>query len=352
VSRNPAIERARSTAIIVVIAAHSIMAYMVTPVGWAINDQPGSVVVDGAIWIIQSFVMPSFFVLAGFAAAQTLLHVGSQGFARRRVRKLLVPFAVLLIPSSMLLSKIWHWGAMQSTTSKVSVAPPIEHTTDAFALCHLWFLYYLISYSVVALLLWLVPTIRRYVQAPRWSISTMVLLATPLFAAILLWRQLTEIETPQRLRPLLSAWLFYGTCFVAGFVGEPSKPRDTRRATFIMVALALVLFAGLVPSLQDRNIAPPWFASVLAACVSTLLIASFFDGQRHAPLTATTIAIADASFWTYIIHLPIVASLQVVLSPLDLPWPVKACIVCVSTAIVCLGSWRIVRRTRLRGFLG
>jgi peptidoglycan/LPS O-acetylase OafA/YrhL len=33
--------------------------------------------------------------------------------------------------------------------------------------------------------------------------------------------------------------------------------------------------------------------------------------------------VADASYWLYLVHLPIVMALQVAVSQLDWPWPVK-----------------------------
>jgi glucan biosynthesis protein C len=39
--------------------------------------------------------------------------------------------------------------------------------------------------------------------------------------------------------------------------------------------------------------------------------------------SATRRYVADASYWLYLIHLPIVMALQVAVSTLDWPWPVK-----------------------------
>jgi glucan biosynthesis protein C len=39
--------------------------------------------------------------------------------------------------------------------------------------------------------------------------------------------------------------------------------------------------------------------------------------------SATRRYVADASYWLYLIHLPIVVALQVAVSSLDWPWPAK-----------------------------
>ncbi len=352
-SRNAGVERARAVAIVAVVAAHGIMAYMTTPVGWAVADAPGSIVVDGIIWLVHAFVMPAFFVLSGFAAAQTLLHYGTGGFVQRRLRKLVLPFVVLLWPNSELLSAIWRWGRHVSALTTDQDIGAIEHHTDYFALGHLWFLYYLISYSALAVAAWQWPRLRAWVAQPRWSLSTLVLLVTPLFALILGWQHTTEIDTPQRLVPSASAWLFHLVCFAAGFVGtapgaEPGLPRAAQRRGWLLAIAALLLFAALVPSLSARSAAPVWYASVLSAAVGAMLIAAFFDVQSSTALPPRLGRIAHASYWTYILHLPIVSALQVALFPLAVPWPLKGAIVVGVTSVICLRSWRWAQRSLLR----
>ena len=41
------------------------------------------------------------------------------------------------------------------------------------------------------------------------------------------------------------------------------------------------------------------------------------------PASATRRYLADESYWLYLIHLPILMALQVAVSALDWPWPVK-----------------------------
>ena len=110
----------------------------------------------------------------------------------------------------------------------------------------------------------LLQTIER-----RWGLN--LFLATGLIAAIL---ALVGVE------PRLTPFSDPGT----QLIGAAAYAAATWTATFAVIGLALRFFAGYSPT------------------------------RRY---------VADASYWLYLIHLPIVMALQVVVARLDWPWPVK-----------------------------
>ncbi|KAK0349745.1 hypothetical protein LTR94_031868 [Friedmanniomyces endolithicus] len=59
--------------------------------------------------------------------------------------------------------------------------------------------------------------------------------------------------------------------------------------------------------------------------------------------------LADASYWIYIVHLPLVMAAQVVVKDWPLVWPVKLAIVTVGVMAVCLASYELMVR---HGFMG
>ena len=230
-ARDPQIERARAWAILLVVAAHALMAYMRTPIAWALREAPGVLVFDGLVWIIHSFAMPVFCLLAGAAARQTLAAHGPLAFLRRRARRLVLPFALWVVPNSLLLAALWrHGAALQGAREVTADAAAIQHTADPISLGHLWFLYYLITYSALAAALWSWPLARRAVLACSWSRTGATLATAAPVALLLLFTQQTEITTPQRLWPSPQVWLFHALFFAAGFIAcllytSPS-PRD------------------------------------------------------------------------------------------------------------------------------
>jgi glucans biosynthesis protein C len=60
--------------------------------------------------------------------------------------------------------------------------------------------------------------------------------------------------------------------------------------------------------------------------------------------SATRRYIADASYWLYLIHLPIVMALQVVVSQLDWPWPAKFVTILLVAVPVMFASYQLLVR--------
>ncbi len=57
-----------------------------------------------------------------------------------------------------------------------------------------------------------------------------------------------------------------------------------------------------------------WTTSFAAIGVALRFLSGFSPARRY---------LADASYWIYLIHLPIVMALQVAVSNLDWPWSIK-----------------------------
>lgn len=65
--------------------------------------------------------------------------------------------------------------------------------------------------------------------------------------------------------------------------------------------------------------------------------------------SAKRLYIADASYWLYLIHLPIVMALQVMVSTLDWPWPVKFATILLIAFPVMFASYQVLVRYRVLG---
>jgi peptidoglycan/LPS O-acetylase OafA/YrhL len=58
---------------------------------------------------------------------------------------------------------------------------------------------------------------------------------------------------------------------------------------------------------------------------------------------------ADASYWLYLVHLPIVIALQVAVSRLDWPWPVKFAAILVVVFPLLFASYQLLVRSSFVG---
>ena len=61
--------------------------------------------------------------------------------------------------------------------------------------------------------------------------------------------------------------------------------------------------------------------------------------------------LADASYWLYLIHLPIVVALQVAVSHLPWPWPIKFATILVVALPVMVASYHLLVRYTFIGFV-
>lgn len=59
--------------------------------------------------------------------------------------------------------------------------------------------------------------------------------------------------------------------------------------------------------------------------------------------------LADASYWLYLIHMPIVMALQVAVSQLDWPWPIKFATILVVALPLMLASYHLLVRFTIVG---
>jgi glucans biosynthesis protein C len=65
--------------------------------------------------------------------------------------------------------------------------------------------------------------------------------------------------------------------------------------------------------------------------------------------SATRRCLADASYWLYLIHLPILMGLQVAVSALDWPWPVKFAAILGIAFPLMFASYRLLVRDSFIG---
>ena len=100
----------RAIAMIAVVSGHAMASFMVTPIGWAIQDRSQFLGCDLAAWIIRAFSMPGFFWLAGYGGRALYDAKGAGAFARDRLVRIVLPLAILVVPNSLLLDVLWGWG--------------------------------------------------------------------------------------------------------------------------------------------------------------------------------------------------------------------------------------------------
>jgi hypothetical protein len=322
---------------------------------------------------VNGIVMPLFFLAAGISAPAAVESRGVRVFLEHRAKRLLRPLllgTILFVPFCYL----GHGYGLMYTgridlDNILSWRFPPEVNRHLYGLCHLWFLEYLFLVCMVWVVCWWVGRrvgawlkaetgdgeglIVRVLQSP-WRPLWMALPT----ALILLADTDTFLRIENRLVPDAWRMVQYTYYFAAGAwlsrVKEPKARLIPHSAVYLV--LAAVDFVVMWPLLFRHFAAPLAGADRLAlvglaALFPWLLI---FGGlgvllERVRSRGSTIRYLAEASFWIYIVHLPVVLGVQGLLLPLGWPAPLKFLVTAATALGFSVWSYEHVARYSLLG---
>ncbi len=344
---------------------HGAVSFMTIPIGWAVQDDARSQVADAFIWISHSFRMPVFFLLAGFFARLLYEKLGPAGFLKHRARRLLLPMVAALIPIMPLTWLLWSWGRMKQPDP---VSHPLGMPVADLDLrhlkaspCHLWFLYYLML-LLSGLTACVVVSKRLPLDRFKRGLDALLrvairghllplLIAVPVAGTLSLMKGL-EVETPVDFEPQPRILLYYGVFVTLGWWlhRQPDLVEALGRRLWIpgLAALGVLpLLGGAVERLAREGVLASRtealaLSGLFTGCLVVLFVGLFVRyGAKERPWIAW---ISDASYWSYLLHLPVTVALHVWIA--DKPWPgaLKYLLVMALTLGVCLGSYRLLVR--------
>jgi glucan biosynthesis protein C len=342
-----ALDAVRGFALIAGIVFHASVSFLAGPKGvplWIVTDSQPSVALGVIFHVLHIFRMTTFFLIAGFFAHLTFHRRGAKGFIADRAKRIAVPLLVGWPILFAVIVVVTIWAAVSAAHGRPLPPPPKYPGFPTFPLTHLWFLYLLLWLYAATLLIR--TLVARLDQAGRLRAGVdrvvglaaahpvgLVLLAAPTALAFLAtpsWLPWFGVPTPDSsLVPNLAASVAYFSAFGFGWLlhRQTALLAAWRRLWPANLALALgftiaeLALVGLTPAIN-----PPVGAARLAlaalyplaawswtlALIGLALryLSDFSPARRY---------IADASYWLYLIHLPIVMALQVVVAPLA--WP-------------------------------
>lgn len=136
------------------VVLHVAVNHLSAPSMLPFKDKEVSLVADQTLIFIHSFRMPVFFVLAGFLAAMMVDTHGYHAMLRNRLRRIALPMAVfwpiVFVLTVVLVFAFRHM--MANGTFGMSMADAPRHDPDRPALntLHMWFIYYLLLFCLIA----------------------------------------------------------------------------------------------------------------------------------------------------------------------------------------------------------
>ncbi len=370
-----ALDALRGAALLLGIALHASMSFFL-PI--PAQDVSQSTTLGVGFFVIHLFRMSLFFLIAGFFGRLLWQRFGARAFLRDRAKRIVLPMTAGWLLLAPLTIGIVIWGLSRSFPEgpPADLPPPQE----GFPLTHLWFLYYLCLFYLAA---GAASALFASVLDPHGALrerldglfSALVrsrcaplLLAMPIAAVFWSspdWQPWFGIRTPDTgLLPQLPAVVGYGTAFAVGWWLH--RQRDllaalrAQWALQLILALALTVAAlglvGLSPELANPTLMPGGEqARGLYAVVYALAIWCWSLGLTGAALRFATgysplrRYLADASYFLYLAHLPVVFALQVWLMDWPLHWPLKFPLILLATLAFLLLAYRYLVRPTLIG---
>lgn len=361
----------RAAAMLLVVVLHAAIPYMDLPLPalpWPGAD-PTSAALSHLYWSMRGPSMAVFFVLSGFFAAQLATARGPAAFLRQRATRLLVPWlaAVLVVlPITFYVCAAGWWLAGDCTWDeirRVKFAPPLQ--TELYGPGHLWFLEDLVIFSAIYWAARALSPQRRPSAEQRYdrflvSPWRAVWLALPTMLVLSVDAEIFTVHH-NSFAPSLSALVHYGLFFAAG--AWLHRRRDvfdqlSRRGSLRQLACALPLFvcveslvraraAGATSAVDDIGLAAALalFIWLSVFALFGLCLTVFTDPRPRLRY------LADASYWAYLVHLPIVVAWQVLLAQLPIPALLKWLVAASTSIPLCLWSYERWVRNRAIGAL-
>ena len=341
-----ALDAVRGFALLLGVALHGALSYLPGAKAFWIVADDSSLAMAGLFYWIHLFRMTLFFLVAGFFGRMLLGRIGLGAFVRDRMKRIVAVLACawpLLFPAIVLVlvgaTAVAHGGTLPPSP------PPPPMTASNFPLTHLWFLYVLAMFYAVALLLRGafglldrrgramagVDALARRLSGPAAAIALALPSALAL-ATIAKWPMWFGVPTPDTgLLPNAAALASYGFAFACGWLlqRQPALLARIADARWWHLALALactsacLAIIGLVPVLAPARADAQKFAYAACYAVAGWAWTLGLLGlalQHLSGYSATRRYLSDASYWIYLVHLPLVMALQVWTSRIGLPW--------------------------------
>jgi glucan biosynthesis protein C len=371
------LDAVRAFALLLGIVFHATMSFTPTllSMGWPIADNAPSDTLAATFYFLHIFRMTTFFVMAGFFARLVVHRKGLQSFIQDRKRRILIPLLVAWPAMMVLIGAVFTWVYVKLDLP-MTPPPNMPEVFLPFPWTHLWFLYMLLVLYVAWLgVRWFANNVvdrsarlRKVVDAAINKTLAVpiapLLLALPLTTALFYrdsWRLWEGIPTPDNsIIPNAPALIAYGVAFGFGWFLHRQMQLLNVIVRYWVVYIAVAIGLSWVgysmvgmPSTAEPIVldtAERWIYAYVYAAASWcwtlgLTGAAIRFLSNESP---TRRYLADASYWMYIMHLPIVFALQALVMDWSWHWSAKYAFILAVTMPLLLVTYHYwVRPTKI-----
>jgi hypothetical protein len=374
------LDAARAIALFIGIFHHGIESFVsYAKWDWITQDSQQSLIIDILFYVSHVFRMQAFFLMSGFFGHLLLSRLGIWGFVINRAKRLALPLIIFWPLLYVGTYYLWVWGIIYlrdgTHQQAVSELPDYMIFSHGLPLMHLWFLYFLILYCVCAVVY--LSSIKKLITRKGYSLSAVnkfvlycsrrwwgsLLIGLFMVIPMLGMTDGFGVDTSASgLIPRIAPFVLYGAYFALGWIMfkvpnlMSSMSRFKRQNLTASIILVIVLIGvnlalmgtssvhmgvgrGLINILYA-------FASISAVFAFIGYITAYFSS--HSPKIRY---LSDASYWGYLIHLPLVGYFQILVAPYEWFWGMKLVLIFIPVILIIFISYKYLVRTTGIGVL-
>lgn len=378
IPRYYSLDALRAVMMLLGVVRHAAISYDPTAIeGWPYKDPQTDYLAHWVIVFLSVFRLPVFFAMAGFFAGYVVEAHGVRAFLRQRWSRIGVPllaaWPVLAATMYFVLALAPGFSSVPPTGSVAEVmSSRAVDDVHGYWLMHLWFLYHLMILCIVASAAWLLAqripagVSRRVLdiferRVHREGMAVLVLVGGVILYQMRSW----SIDYHGGLLPPLRLLGLHGLFFAFGWLlfCRRATLEGFKRPAWILVAVGAVCFF-VYRHFVDVGCDPDFTSTCMGTSGVHHLGAIVFISLSMWLLVYGLIGLflrymnkpsrrwrymADASYWIYIVHLPIVMLLPLLLSTAPLPAIVKLALVVATATGLTLVAYRYCVRSTFIG---
>ena len=321
----------------------------------ATGDPTYKVVID----FIHGFRMPVFFLLSGFFSALLWQRRGLRALAVQRLKRVGIPFIVSCL--TILPLSVWLLQLIAGRVEPYDFPPWALPLIWLFGtLGHLWFLWYLLL--LMGCFLAAARAGLQFLHPAWWlmiplSLGISLLMVEPAYGP----------DTAVTIVPEPALFFHYACFFVLGAFFYQRGMTVRRRWAAALPPAALTFWAGYY--LLEKYLAPfggdsaeagtaflfrnnlTLFAALLEAAFAWLMCFGLMGLFRWAASRESFAVryLSDASYWMYLIHLPLVVIAQQLVLDLPIHYHLKFLLVVAGVTVALLATYQLAVRYTIIG---
>lgn len=330
-----------------------------------------TLVMDAISGFIHTFRMPLFFVISGFFTAMLFFEKGPEVMLRNRVKRIFYPFLIgliILIPLYLLGVNYFNARAGLETVPVLeSLRSKIVLGWENMETVHLWFLYYLFMYCMIA---WGIAKLaaklpQLNIRLKIWYTAIFKSKLAPLAFATITFLCLATgnsifIDGAFDLSFNWNCLVSHGYFFFFGWLLYQSRGELNRFLKYdqlyvcIAVSMFIIELFIIVFFPEVEKSSGIYLYYLFNAIIPWLLIFGFTGLSLRYLNHYSSIGryISDASYWVYLVHLPILIFMQGMLVGFEWHGIIKFLIVSAGTLLIAFVSYNfLVRGTFMGQFL-